>query len=109
MKTKLSVVLALVIAGIFPAASLYAWHRSSNPPGGPESARDAIREVLNVTCGHILTSIAGENAPMELSTTEVGECEVADWEKAREAQNAYAFRLEDESVLFVVEVEGATP
>ena len=81
----------------------------SRAQSSPESARDAIREVLNVTCGHILTSIAGEKAPMELSTTEVGECEVADWEKAREAQNAYAFRLEDESVLFVVEVEGATP
>ena len=46
MKTKLSVVLALVIAGIFPAASLYAWHRSSNPPGGPESARDAAIDFV---------------------------------------------------------------
>ena len=46
MNTKLSVVLALVIVGIFPAASLYAWHRSSNPPGSPESARDAAIDFV---------------------------------------------------------------
>ena len=46
MKNKLSVVLALVIAGIFPAASLYAWHRSSNPPGGPESARNTAIDFV---------------------------------------------------------------
>ena len=46
MKTKLSVVLALVIVSIFPAASLHAWHRSSNPPGSPESARNAAIDFV---------------------------------------------------------------
>lgn len=46
MKTKLSMVLALVIVSIFPAASLYAWHRSSNSSVGPECARDAAIEFI---------------------------------------------------------------
>lgn len=47
MKTKLSMVLALVIVGILPAASLYAWQRSSNLSGGPEFARDAAIDFVN--------------------------------------------------------------
>ncbi|UCH57276.1 MAG: hypothetical protein JSV18_08090 [Candidatus Bathyarchaeota archaeon] len=35
----MSVVLALVIAGIFPAASLYAWHEASDTHKGPEFGR----------------------------------------------------------------------
>lgn len=40
MNIKLSVVLALIIVGIFPAASLYAWQtgKPGNVPEGPEFA-----------------------------------------------------------------------
>ena len=46
MNIKLSMVLALVIAGIFPAASLYVWQKSSNIPEGPEFARKAAIDFI---------------------------------------------------------------
>ena len=43
---KLSMVLALVIAGIFPAASIYAWQRANKTPEGPEFARNAAIDFI---------------------------------------------------------------
>ena len=44
MNSKLSMVLALVVMGIFPAASIYAWQMENKTP---ESARAEFRVVVN--------------------------------------------------------------
>ena len=48
MNVKLSMVLALIVAGIFPVASLYAWHagRTDSVPEGPEFARGAAIDYV---------------------------------------------------------------
>ena len=46
MNIKLSLVLALVIVGIFPAASIYAWQRANKTPEGPEFARNAAIDFI---------------------------------------------------------------
>ena len=46
MNIKLSMVLALAIVGIFPAASIYAWQRANKTPEGSEFARNAAIDFI---------------------------------------------------------------
>ena len=48
MNIKLSTVLALLIVGIFPAASLYTWQKSCNISEGPEFARKVAIDFIIV-------------------------------------------------------------
>lgn len=50
MNLKLSVVLALIIVGIFPAASLYAWQtgKTGNVPEGPDFALETAIDYITM-------------------------------------------------------------
>ena len=55
MNMKLGIVLALAFAGVFPAASIYAWQsREANPmPEGSEFGRDAAIDYILLYHGEL--------------------------------------------------------
>ena len=46
-----------------------------------EKAIDALKELLNVTCGHVLTSLAGEEAVFDLSVPSLHKLDLTGWEE----------------------------
>ncbi len=48
-----------------------------------ENLTDALKELVNVSCGHVLTAVAGEQHQFDLSPPEVVELSGDDWGKLR--------------------------
>ena len=58
-------------------------------------AIDALKEVLNVTCGHVLTSIAGDEPVFDLSVPVAREIEAVAWEEFLGDSETLAFIVDD--------------
>ena len=68
-------------------------------------ADDALKELLNVTCGRFLTAIAGEEAVFDLSVPAVSRLSAEEWGRfCRESEMA-RLMVEDSPVLLSVSVE----
>ncbi len=52
-------------------------------PQAVEKGHDALKELLNVVCGNILTVIAGEKPVFDLSIPELKELDAAAWESRK--------------------------
>ena len=61
----------------------------------PRIYKDALKELLNVTCGNVLTAVAGEDPVFDLTVPEVTELASGDRESLTE-DDATAFMLIDE-------------
>ena len=48
-----------------------------------ENLTDALKEVANVSCGHLLTAVAGEQPQFDLSPPEINELSEDDWCRLR--------------------------
>lgn len=71
-------------------------------------ARDACGELLNMTCGHVLTALYGASPVFDLArpeVAEVGSGRVSDWAMAPET---LCFDVDGPSVLFRIERAPAT-
>ena len=53
-----------------------------------DKGRDALKELLNITCGHLLTNIAGEEPVFDLTVPEVTELSAERWQELK-AQAGY--------------------
>lgn len=62
---------------------------------------DVIKELANVTCGHILTGIAGEEPIFDLSVPTVEIVDAAFWEKERRADGSFAVCVDGESPVLI--------
>ena len=62
-------------------------------------AIDSIKEVLNVTCGQVLTAIAGEEALFNLSIPEVSKPDASGWTKMLNKTETIGFLVDDYPVL----------
>lgn len=60
---------------------------------------DALKELLNVTCGNLLTAMAGEEPIFDLNPPEVALLDRAGWDAFKENSQAVLFLVEDEPVL----------
>jgi chemotaxis protein CheY-P-specific phosphatase CheC len=72
------------------------------PPGRPA---DALKELLNVICGHVLTALAGEAPVFNLSVPEVSPLDEAHWTALVEAPATVGFRVDDVPVLLQLAIE----
>ncbi|MCP3981442.1 MAG: chemotaxis protein CheX [bacterium] len=64
-----------------------------------ELARDAIGELMNVTMGHLLTTIAGEAPVFDLSPPQVAAASPDRWPQIAESPQTVALIVEDNPVL----------
>jgi len=60
---------------------------------------DALKEVLNVTCGHVLTALAGEQPLFDLSVPVVERTDAAGWRALLDRPTTAAFIVDDNPVL----------
>lgn len=67
-----------------------------------ELAIDALKEVLNVVCGHVLTTVAGDDALFELRPPEAAAMDTGAWQQLARDEATLAFVVEDSPVLLHV-------
>jgi len=60
---------------------------------------DALKEVLNVTCGHVLTALAGETPVFDLSVPRTSTLDAGQWTELLERPGAVALSVDDSVVL----------
>ncbi len=68
-------------------------------------AGDALKELLNVICGHVLTSLMGEEPVFDLTVPEVSPLDADEWRALAQLQDTAAFIVEAYPVLLHLEVE----
>ena len=72
-----------------------------------EDALDALKELMNVTLGQLLTDLAGDEAVFDLSPPQArsGSGD-ADWEAFRAGEGVVALLAEDHPVLLALKIDG---
>ncbi|HOZ46099.1 MAG TPA: chemotaxis protein CheX [Candidatus Hydrogenedentes bacterium] len=63
------------------------------------SADDALKELLNVTCGQLLTRLAGEEPVFDLSVPVVSELDDEAWARMAEASDAIVILVDENPAL----------
>jgi len=66
---------------------------------------DALKELLNVTCGHVLTALAGEEPVFDLTVPEVTEIDAAGWKKLVDAPGTVVFLVDESPLLLQLSVD----
>ncbi len=69
-------------------------------------AEDALKELLNVTCGSALTEIAGTKPVFDLSVPEMRVLDGAGWGALKDQAETLCFTVDDYPVLLRLEMEG---
>jgi CheY-specific phosphatase CheX len=70
-----------------------------------ERALDSLKEMLNVTCGQLLTSFAGEGPVFDLSIPAVAELDGNAWEEFLNAPETLSFLVDDSPAALKFEME----
>jgi CheY-specific phosphatase CheX len=78
------------------------------PDENNDRAKDAIREVLNVTCGHLMTEIAGDKPVFGLSVPTVEYLPQAQWDLMLQEPGTLGFMIEDQPAVLEFRVEDNT-
>ena len=69
-----------------------------------EKARDALKELLNITCGQVLTAIAGEEPVFDLSVPQAAEITPEEWQAMAMAPEMAAVLADDYPVLICLRI-----
>ena len=64
-----------------------------------EAGLDAVRELLNVTCGHVLTTLAGEGPVFDLGVPELRPLDAAGWQELAARPGAAAMVVDGHPVI----------
>lgn len=70
----------------------------------PKISRDALKELLNVTCGHVLTALAGDKPVFDLTVPQVEELPEEAWTAMATAAETAALLVDDRPVLLSIEL-----
>lgn len=64
-----------------------------------EGAEDALRELLNVTCGHVMTEVAGTQEVLDMSLPVSQPIDLDGWNSMRDNPETIAFLVDERPVL----------
>ncbi|MBK8229350.1 MAG: hypothetical protein IPK72_01935 [Candidatus Eisenbacteria bacterium] len=56
---------------------------------------DAIKELLNVACGHLLSELAGDGPVFDLGAPTIKECTARDFVALRDEEGSFSFVVDD--------------
>lgn len=73
--------------------------------GAAQKAPDALKELLNVTCGNVLTRLAGDEPVFDLTVPTVRDIDSAEWDALAGAEGSVAFLADGSPVLIRMEME----
>jgi len=79
------------------ARNLLEIEPGEEPPDS--AAQDALRELLNVTCGNILTEMAGDKPVFNLSLPQIEPIDAKAWKKLISDPGASIFEVENQPVV----------
>ncbi len=71
---------------------------------GVQAARDALKELLNVTCGNLLTAIAGDEPIFDLTVPEVADTTTEAWAELAARPGTVYCLADDFPVLLSLEI-----
>ena len=77
----------------------------ANELASTEMLADALREMLNVVCGHVIMALAGSGADFKLQTPQHQVLEPARLAALRDDPDIMGFLLDDEPLLLHLELE----
>jgi chemotaxis protein CheY-P-specific phosphatase CheC len=74
------------------------------PDGGVTMAQgtDALKEVLNVTCGRVLTAMAGKKPVFNLSVPVVSKVDASGWAAVVDSPDSLGFLVDENPVLLLL-------
>jgi two-component system chemotaxis response regulator CheY len=67
-------------------------------------SHDALREMANITCGCVLTALAGDTPVFDLSVPVVSSCPSEEWDALLDARGTAGFLVEERPVLLNLDV-----
>jgi len=70
-----------------------------------ERADDSLKEILNVTCGQVLTSLAGETLVFDLSVPETKKLEAQAWNDFLKQEETLGFLVDEKPALMRLIIE----
>jgi CheY-specific phosphatase CheX len=77
----------------------------ANDKAVTERAHDAIKELLNVTCGQVLTAMAGETPVFDLTVPSIRILSTEEWQSFLVSQGSVTFMMDDSPVALQLTVE----
>jgi chemotaxis protein CheY-P-specific phosphatase CheC len=92
-----------------PLCGVVAANMLGLEPDDDEAARvqdDAVKELLNVTCGNVLTRLAGPEAVFNLSVPTTRELPVAEWQALLQSIESVGFIVEEQPALLRLTIDG---
>lgn len=69
-------------------------------------SEDALGELLNVTCGQLITELAGEDPVMDLCPPQVQPTSAETWERMRADPQAVGFMVDEHPVMIRLTIDG---
>ena len=98
--------LTMVVAGeMCPELAANILGAEADDDRALEKSRDALKELLNITCGQILTTMAGEEPVFDLSVPQAEEIEAGEWKALADDPETAAVVADDFPVLLNLHVE----
>lgn len=70
----------------------------------PDSADDAIKELINITCGQFLTATAGTKPVFNLKPPTVIHTDQSTWKNMRDDDSSYLFKIDDEPIIINIKI-----
>lgn len=71
-----------------------------------EKAQDALKELLNITCGHVLTALAGDDPVFDLTIPVVNEMDDRQWEAMAQGPTTATVMADEFPVLLEMRIDG---
>ena len=70
-----------------------------------EASRNALQEVVNITCGNLLAQLYGTEEMFELSVPECRDMSAEEWKELAGRENTISLNADEEPLLALLEVE----
>jgi chemotaxis protein CheY-P-specific phosphatase CheC len=91
-----------------PLCAVIAANMLGLEPDDEEAAQaqdDAVKELLNVTCGNVLTTLAGTEAVFSLSAPKTQVLPAAEWKALLQSPESVGFTVEEQPALLRLTID----
>ncbi len=102
-KSHLGVVIPMSLARTITANVLGI---EEDDPVAQERSEDAVKEMINVLCGHLRTLLAQESDLFEAAIPCATPVSADEWNSIKDSKESLAFLIEDQPLLLILSMEG---
>lgn len=102
-KSKLGVIVPIELARIISGNVIGV---DENDPLAIERAEDAVKEMVNVLCGHLRTILTYENCQFEASIPSSQIIDQTEWKEYQEKDETLTILIEEYPLLLILSIDG---